>query len=448
MLGIGSSPETPKNLTYKLESCKAVTLSWELSNARVFPIHSYRVQRRGVHIIGPGSSIGSSAVSISNGFDSLMANTISDWKTVYIGGDNEFVDMGLEMGHNYKYRVQAWNSVGKSGWETIDLSHALKKQRCSTKPSQPKLVSVVREMQTHAEMESNWEWASAPKRTVWGIVVFFQFIYQFLNFFFAMFAMLAGVMRYRRATATSTTSTSLSLPAPWLWKGVNRISMKLVGKEIIPRSMLGDPEALRRQAQLHDQRMGITGLRGYDRSRKNSCVSEEDSETNGPDRVGRPLRRRSLSANDLLSTTVNSAPPMEVLIQGESKPPPRKFGWLSAAPTNKQKECLSNVSEVSEASAESEESAICGLANSVVLKSSTSKQNRERPQRRTTLIIYGRVCSECMKKFKVGRRYKHHCAQCMATFCHKHGRTTHSNFTSCKIPGDCICNSCLSMSVN
>jgi hypothetical protein len=51
-----------------------------------------------------------------------------------------------------------------------------------------------------------------------------------------------------------------------------------------------------------------------------------------------------------------------------------------------------------------------------------------------------------MKKFKIGKRYKHHCARCMATFCHKHGRTTHSNFTSCKIPGDCICNSCLASS--
>ncbi|KAL3809265.1 hypothetical protein ACHAXA_009963 [Cyclostephanos tholiformis] len=439
MLGIGSSPETPQNFTYKLEGCKAVTLSWEISNARVFPIHSYRVQRRGVYLIGPGSSKVSSAVSISNGFDSSSGNTISDWKTVYVGGDNEFVDMGLETGHNYKYRVQAWNSVGKSGWETIDLSQALKKQRCSTKPSQPKLVSVVREIQAHVEIEPHWEWASTPKRTAWGIIASFQFIYQFFNFFFAMFAMLAGVMRYRRATATSTTSARVILPAPWLWKGVNRISTKFVGQEIIPRSMLGDPEALMRESQLHDQKMGTTGLRGYDRSRKNAYVCEENKETNCSDRVGRPFRQWSLSANDLQYTTVKSAPPIEVLIQAESKRPPSKFSW------QKQKSRCSNISAVSEASAESEELAVCGLANSVASTSSTSKQNLESPlRRRTSLISYGRVCSECMKKFKVGKRYKHHCARCMATFCHKHGRSTHSNFTSCKIPGDCICNSCLS----
>ena len=52
MLGIGSSPETPKKFTHKLESCKAVTLSWEFSVARVFPVHSYRMQRRAINLFG------------------------------------------------------------------------------------------------------------------------------------------------------------------------------------------------------------------------------------------------------------------------------------------------------------------------------------------------------------------------------------------------------------
>merc|ERR1719162_2442760 len=52
-------------------------------------------------------------------------------------------------------------------------------------------------------------------------------------------------------------------------------------------------------------------------------------------------------------------------------------------------------------------------------------------------------CNTCRKKYKAFKRYKHHCSRCLATFCHKHGRTTHSNFTSCRVPGDCICNSCL-----
>jgi hypothetical protein len=51
----------------------------------------------------------------------------------------------------------------------------------------------------------------------------------------------------------------------------------------------------------------------------------------------------------------------------------------------------------------------------------------------------------CQKKFKFGKRYKHHCSRCMATFCHKHGRTSHNNFTSCKVPGSCLCNPCLEL---
>lgn len=445
MLGIGSSPETPLNFTYKLESCGAVTLSWERSTARVFPIHSYRLQRRGIHLIGAGSS---SKESISTGFDSSLTSLNSDWKTVYVGGDNEFVDTSIETGHNYMYRIQAWNSVGKSGWETIDLSQALKKQRCSTKPSQPKLVSISkRGIPAHVEIDSSEEWAPTPQRIVWGIVAFIRFIYDSMRIVFALLAMLAGSMRYRRATATSSSSAVLVLPAPWLWKGMNRVTMKLVGQEFIPRSMLGDQEALKRQEKLHDEKIMATGLRGYTRSRQTSDVLEGENDRNNSDLVDRRSaldRRRSLSTNDIRSLNVTFAPPTEVVVQNGGKSPNNKFGWLT--PSNKQKGNISSVSEVSVASAESEESSACFPANTNASKSSTSEKISVNPDRRNSLIISGKVCSECMKKFKIGKRYKHHCARCMATFCHKHGRTTHSNFTSCKIPGDCICNSCLASS--
>lgn len=431
MLGIGSSPETPQNFTYKLESCKAVTLSWERSTARVFPIHSYRVQRRGVHLIGSGSSKESSTAPISYSSDLSLTNSNSDWKTVYVGGDNEFVDTGLETGHNYMYRIQAWNSVGKSGWEVIDLSQALKKQRCSTKPSQPKFVSVSeRGIPTHVEIESHWVLASTPKQMVWGIVALVQFIYHFMRFFFALFAMVAGLMRYRRATATSSTTASLVLPVPWVWKGINRISMKLVGQELVPRSMLGDQEALRRQEQLHDKSIMATGLRGYDRSRKSSGFVEEDNTRNDSDRVSKPLTRKTISFSDMISAANTFPSPREV-VQSEAKSL-NKFSWLS--PPNKT--LRSNVSSISEASGVSSES-----------KASSVNMANSSVSRRSSLIANGKACTECLKQFKIGKRYKHHCARCMATFCHKHGHTTHSNFTSCKIPGDCICNSCLALSL-
>ena len=54
-------------------------------------------------------------------------------------------------------------------------------------------------------------------------------------------------------------------------------------------------------------------------------------------------------------------------------------------------------------------------------------------------------CNVCEKKFKFIKRMKHTCSRCLTTFCHKHGRTSHSNLTSCKVPGNCVCDLCLKL---
>jgi hypothetical protein len=54
-------------------------------------------------------------------------------------------------------------------------------------------------------------------------------------------------------------------------------------------------------------------------------------------------------------------------------------------------------------------------------------------------------CNVCEKKFKLFSRHRHYCARCLSAFCHKHGRTTHSNMTSCRVPGSCVCDRCLAL---
>ena len=54
-----------------------------------------------------------------------------------------------------------------------------------------------------------------------------------------------------------------------------------------------------------------------------------------------------------------------------------------------------------------------------------------------------KYCSVCQKKYKFPRRFRHHCSRCTATFCHKHGRTTHSSLVACGVPGSCLCQPCL-----
>lgn len=139
--------------------------------------------------------------------------------------------------------------------------------------------------------------------------------------------------------------------------------------------------------------------------------------------------------------SVSFGPPSVVVIkhddQSESQSKsPKKFAWLR--PTNKMRR-MNSSGTPSDAS-----SVAATLKSRGTLTSKSNNSGSDHyAKRHPTNIDYGNSCSECGKKFRIGKRYKHHCSRCMATFCHKHGRTTHNNFTSCKVPGDCICNSCL-----
>lgn len=413
ILGIGSSPEAPQKFIFKIESCNAVTLTWERSTGTIFPAHTYRIQRRGINLFGAENTntIDFSTPNSDSANSSPMLTSYSDWKTVYVGGDDEFADSGLETGHNYLYRIQAWNSIGRSGWETIDLSQTLRKQRCSTNPpSQYSLISE-RGVKSSVDIEHQLEWMAIPKKVSWGIIAVVQFIYHFFRFFFGLTAMLAGLMRYRRATATSSASAMTTLPFPRFWKAINHLSMTLLGHECIPKTMLGDKDALLLQEQLHDERIMATGLRGYNRTRSKQLeVVKVKSSDNVLNKQPSLQKNRVHSAGDLSRA---ETAPNEVSIPREASPP-KKLSWMWSL-NNK-----GNGSEVSDVSFGSD-----GL------------------NRNSSHLDDDSRCSECRKKFKIGRRYKHHCARCMAVFCHKDGRTTHSNFSSCKVPGDCICNTCL-----
>jgi hypothetical protein len=70
--------------------------------------------------------------------------------------------------------------------------------------------------------------------------------------------------------------------------------------------------------------------------------------------------------------------------------------------------------------------------------------NKDEDESTQGSIIYDHnLCNCCGKSFKFPKRCRHNCARCGSAFCHKHGKTTHPNFISCKVPGDCLCNRCL-----
>ena len=422
MLGIGSSPGNPANFAFKLESCKATSLTWDKSTARVFPVHSYRIQRRTINLFG-----GSSAAFLLSNDNSNFDSSNSDWKTVYVGTETEFVDSGLDTGHNYMYRIQAWNSAGRSGWETIDLSKALKKQKCSTKPA-TKMVMNERgvpigliDTDTHQS-----SWLSIPQQALWGISALVQFLYHSVRFFFALTALLAGMMRYRRATASSSASAQTILPFPWFWRGINRLSLKYFDQEIIPKTMLGDKEALMRQEQLHDEQIMATGLRGYERLRKTTREKSGGSSEKTPPKdkkrtediiSGFENRRttfskvKSNSTGNLTVSTLTIGPPREVVVPREGNTP-NKFGWMRPVGTKRTIVSFGGISETSENSTTpSPKSTTNGRFRGKSSMSSQSDHPSSRHPRRATYTDDGSRCSECEKKFRIGKRYKHHCAR-------------------------------------
>lgn len=407
MLGIGSSPGLPERVNVKLENCKAVTLSWEPSTARVFPVHSYRIQRRAINLFGNKEIVGIPAVEEM----ADKGDVGGSWEKVYVGSENEFVDAGLETGHNYMYRIQAWNSVGRSGWQTVDITRALKKQGCSTRPSR-------HQRTTDTKFEAEQDLMSIPKKVVLGFVAAVQIVYHSVKVTLALFALIAGI---RRASATSSASAKVTLPFLWFWKTLNRMTGKLFGKEWIPKAMLGDKEALKRQEQMHEEQMLMNGLRGYERLRKKTDASNDRLKPHNVDVRATFKIEKSCSTGDL---TTESLIPRDVVVRNEGGTP-NKFPWLS----KRKRIGPSAVDNNSQSSLQS-------LVASTAQRSRTLKQKP---------VDQNSKCSECDKQFRFGR-YKHHCCHCMAIFCHKHGRTTHSNFTSCRVPGDCICNSCLRQS--
>jgi hypothetical protein len=451
MLGIGSMPDAVR-VEFTLSSCRSVGLKWSKSQARIFPVHSYRVQRRATNLFDGDESNSAAALLIENSDGSGVMSTAggistelvpaSAWKTVYVGGETEFVDSTLELGHNYMYRIQAWNSVGRSPWEYIDLDRSLRKKGCSKKskkrPADSSNIITARGMDFGHDEEQS-EWFSIPKKIVWGIVFAVQFVYHSARVFFMAIAMGGAIMRFKRASASSSATATAVLPFPWFWKGVNRISVKCIGHECIPRTMLGDREAILQQDMLHDERVMATGLRGYTKilQRKEAeelreiTKSERDvvGDANNDIRNGVAAFKHKSTGN-LLSSPNPKKPPREVVIQKTTP----KFGWKRSS---KQSD--------SSALSSDNESATFSPKNDTKSEPNTKATRLAPIQQSSSVVNDGSTCIVCQKKFKLGKRYRHHCSRCMATFCHKHGKATHTNFTSCRVPGSCLCNPCLEL---
>jgi len=407
----------------------------------------------------------------------------SSWLTVYRGGDNEFVDTGLGTGNTYLYRVQAWNSVGRSEWVTLDIARSLKKQGCTVidKAADSKPFSGVLNRPRRFRSGDGYGW-----NIVQTLYLIFDFISTFVRAIFALAAIGAAIMRFKRANALSSTSANLDPVFPWLWRGINVVSYKIFGVEIVPKSMLGDKNSKRVSESIYDREVKSVGLVGYKSpSSRNGDIRSIDTISNGssmphPNRRVMFGQRKSASTGTLMAS-LDKINENDLLHNGNSRvcslqnehrgrdsneeAPSRITSTENVANSRKKSSFNKNFFrrsksvETDDTLELSEEDARL-TARSLPVNISTSKRSlmenvsmstidedngtiRTNAQSSRDLMDDYNRCNSCHKLYKFPHRFRHHCARCLSTFCHKHGKTTHSNLVACKVPSDCICNVCL-----
>lgn len=424
MLGIGDVPDKPVKVNFSLESCNTVKIFWKTPKARGFPVHSYRVQRRSVEQSGGHSSTSDnpsigltsqnacfdkSSISLDDSCDASIPSGQPEkkaqkvWTNIHDGAETEYVDAKLELDRNYIYRVQAWNAVGSSDWVQSNLSSVLKKKGCFSSSFR-------------SDIEYTWlEWI----QSFWGAS---QSTFRVLNIFYAILqivaftgAALAAVMKIKLASNEKGNLGEI----PWLSR---RISDKLSRLPFLDVFEVGNNDI----TAAHDVSVGAVQLDGY-KKQKNGVGDAEDKRSI---RSRRDLvRHKSFSTGNLNDNILDKKDTSEQV-------PPKIL--KKRAPSD----FYDNITTSALFSSSLERNSLRSSKSNETKSLDSSESNDSSISRHSQREDHRR-CNTCCKTYKFGKRRKHHCSRCLSTFCHKHGRTTHSNFTSCRFPGSCVCMPCL-----
>jgi len=490
LLGIGSKPKAPTGFTVTMESCSTALLTWKKPSREEqnFPVHKFRVQRRplisnGDYQYGNHSRImkeneclgGKDLSSVKDRMhanfpskDTIPNDSIFDggidksndqylnictldtdqsrrqcvpieksleWQDVYNKGDNEFHDFGLQRGNSgYQYRIQSWNTVGKSTWVLQDISKKWKRNKCTRKEeSQVRIVT--------------------EEGRFWCFLSWFSFLfssaYSFGQTIMAMFTVFVAYLKYRRANL-STSVSPLDLGFPLLFEKINAGTSWILGFDIISPSVRESKSPGRDSLISYDDAAGLNKCNGYDqvrgaRVKRKSTVSMNQQDSTEPKTIRQarpPLKQLNSTKTNLSQVSELSVPEVEniTVLEGPTKkiqPQLKQSSFRNRLfRSSSQSSYCSEIKEPSGGcfTVKSETAPLTDTDNQESLRSENSFNCDD-----DSLIR----CNSCNKKYRFPKRKRHHCAICYATFCHKCGKTTHTNLVSCKVPGNCICNRCL-----
>ena len=435
MLGIGSKPDVPSEVTIDLEGCSTAILKWKKKESDGFPIHKFRIQRRrltskdevfrdqnqkisgamcvndkGFHKKQNAddeqtcpSSLDSKSHINSVRLGPTVQNT-REWQNVYDKSLSEFHDFGLELGYyGYQYRLQAWNAAGKSEWNLAEIKQ-WRRNRCH---KQHIVTGSVKR-----QRESN---------VLFWLNFIGKFVVLFMNLCMVLFGVYTTLFKLKRASVTST-ANKFEPPCPWVLNFLNSLTKRFVGIDIIPQNQGNNVS--------YDQSVNAVGLFGYENfncSRFPSILPKsKGNETKEYTKIMKPEDSRPL-LNFFRKTGVMASLQRidESATECEQKESSERCVCSDIDGTYK------NESPSIRYQSEKEP-----LNQSLINERNNGKENKNKDG--------DYCCKICLKRYKFFKRKRHNCSVCFESFCHKHGKTTHNNFVSCKVPGDCICNKCMS----
>lgn len=446
MLGVGERPNRITDLkasyiqqggtAYYHLSGGSITLSWNKPSGRGFPVHSYRVQRAVISFdkSSSGSNVSKTNIplkKLSNNtcpsltetkvksfmateggdknahdharvslyqIESLPTSSIlsyhssssstelcSNWVTVHLGADNEFIDTDIDVNkYYYVYRVQAWNAAGRSSWTIIDVFQPRKESNECAEANFSNATMHRSAPIDIAQIGTTKHWTVVS----WSVLrTLIHWIFLAVRAFFAIGALTASIVKYRRASVKSTASVEYLRPvAPWLWRSINIFSSKTLGIELVPSRILHDATNTDMEFKVQQP------YQNFMPSSRRTSATAKPVVHSSPRVLPSPLLRSSTEVDQ--NATVTFA--------------------MSSSSMNTVRRSTSLRSLVDSESSNKEEFVDDPLS-----------------------------CNTCRKKYKLGKRWKHHCCRCLSTFCQKHGKVAHPIFTSCKVPGSCICQPCL-----
>jgi hypothetical protein len=381
------------------------------------------------------------------------------WQNICDNSIPECHDFGLERGHKgYQYRIQAWNAVGKSDWVLAEMK-SWGRNRCDRIKNKQKSID------NH----------HTPSIFGWFIFVW-RLLYSFSNIMMGFLGVFVTIVKIKRAS-TNSTATKIEPIFPWLLKAMNALVKAIIGVDVSPQILwgLGTENSANTS---YDVTVNSVGLMGYEKAKSEGALLSPPPQRKASSKPlpfesksehkQKEINRSVILKDEKRFSKRNLLSPPPPPIKAASTPLPSESNFdktpkdINKSVELKKETRFSNrtltITEKVLPRADGEHNINKDPPARSLVSDSSPNDNEQDHNNAVTVGSYDRVssiashdgigdcddhCIVCKKRYKFGKRKKHHCSICYSTFCHKHGKTTHSNFIPCKVPGDCVCNNCI-----